>query len=89
MDNESEVVKVEVPQKEASALCLALRKELPNVPLSVYAEIRPGNLRALHVAADDPEDSTRRFDARYKADKPTDRLAANAVKRIRAAFALV
>ena len=84
---------VEVPEREATELAKRLRhtKALSGVGLSVYAYVSKDGVRALHVAADNPDESNDdnvRYDIRYKADTDIDKLERNAVKRIRAQFVL-
>jgi hypothetical protein len=66
-------------------------KTLSGVGLSVYAYVNKKGIRALHVAADNPDKSNEdnlRYDLNYKADTDMILLHRNASKRIRSQFEL-
>lgn len=92
MEPDSERQQVQIPEKEANELAKRLRHDnsLKGVGLSVYAYVSDKGIRALHVACDKslPGGKYESFDIRYKADTEVDKLAKNAIKRIRAQFVL-
>lgn len=90
MNESGERVQVVVPEKEATALCKALRHttELTGLGLSCYGFINKKGIRAIQIAVDGP-DGVERYDLYYKADtvgKDVDRAAAHATKRILSHF---
>ena len=77
-----------VPESEAAEIRNKLRRKLPKVPLSVYGFVDKKNRRLIQVSADHPDDSDRSTDLYYLADKPIDKVLADAVRKITLRFDL-
>lgn len=77
-----------VPESEAAEVRNKLRRQLPKVPLSVYGFVDRKNRRLIHVAADHPDDSSKRADLHYLADSGVGKIVADAKKKLTERFAL-
>lgn len=78
-----------VPELEATLINKKLRRQLPNVPLSVSAMVDKKNRRIIHIAADNPSDPLNdRADLYYNADSGVDKIIAAAKKKLSHRFVL-